>query len=185
MSNLSIQNTTNENVTANILNDQTCSTIVNLGVRDDQTVFHPVPVGANIVLSDAELLYSVRQSLIVNATGMTAARSLTLGADTPARAKQLQDLFGITRTGGNVVMKLHLYGTQAAFALNLANTSGTANNVRVTLNGGGAASTQILSVVSAVGALGDMVVWVIGDNITPGAEVITFNIIQQGLATAP
>lgn len=186
MSNLNIANANSQTITDQVLDPALASQIVDRGVRDDQTVAHPVPTTDDWVLTDAALLYASRQMLIINATGMTAARSLTLGADTAARALELQQLFGINRFGGNVVLKMHTYGTQAAFALSLANTSGaTAAHVGVRLNAGAAANTQVLSVASAVENLGNIVIWVIADNVTPGAERIDFNICCQGLATAP
>lgn len=141
-----------------------------------------VPVGADITLTDAMLQSMVNPGFLrVDASEMKAAHSLFLGADSAARATQLLALLGIS---GSVTSRLVKFdqvgGVNDAFALNLASTAATANNVQVSISGGAVSFSQILDVASTSGSA--YMVVSKGVPATAGEACILFNIIGQGLA---
>lgn len=151
--------------------------IVDLQVPASDGALNKVsPVGANVTLSDAQLLSFVTPGfLLVKGSGLTAARSLLLGADTSARALQLKNLLLTNGVHRRLLKFEHCGAANAAFALSLANSSGTSNNVQVSVNGGAVASTQVLMDVSAVDNA--YVVVQEGTPGVPGEEAILFNIV--------
>jgi hypothetical protein len=139
------------------------------------------PTTANVALSTDELRQAALNTLFVNAAGLTAARTLTIGADTVANAKQLLAYFGMTTVGQSSVLRLQYIITAAAFTLSLANTSGTANNVTVSLSGGAGAATQVIGVASATSQNGEIIIQARATNVTAGTEAINFNVVRQAI----
>lgn len=140
------------------------------------------PVGADIALSDAQLQSLVNPGfLLMDLDGLTAARSLTFGADTSARALALKQLLGLTEgVKARLLTFKQISGPAAAFALSIGNTSATSTNVKFSLNGGAVADTQVLAVSTA-----DDDAYVVVSSTAPttaGQEAILFNIVHQAQA---
>jgi len=132
---------------------------------------------ANVALSDDQLRQAANGGLYIDASGLDAARSLTVGADTAARALAIQTLFGLTTVNDSVTLKFPYTVTGAAFALSLANVTGTSIYVKVSILGGTADDTQQLATVSASANTLNMV-QVTAGNVTAAANTVTFNILQ-------
>jgi hypothetical protein len=134
---------------------------------------------ANVALWETQFLQALN-GLYVNASGLTAARSLTVGADTVANARGLQALFGLNTVGASVTLSFPYAAVGAAFALSLATTSATFANVGISLHGGAVAASQVLAAASATTTNGQNVVQLVATNVTSGSQAVTFNIIRAG-----
>ena len=135
-------------------------------------------VGANVALSSANLKTAASQALFISVGG---AFAFTVGADTAANAKNLQNLFGLKSVGDGVLLTFVNSGATVAVDAGLANTSGaTFNNVRISLRGAGSAFIQTLASTAAVGPnvtpSGVAYVALLATDVTPGSEIVTFDV---------
>ena len=100
----------------------------------------------NVDLTPSLVLPPVDKVITLDVSGMTAARSLTVGTDTASNAKNLRNLLRLRNSGDQVVLRFLNQGANiSAFNCSLANTSGTSNNVIVLLNSAAPGSTQVLT----------------------------------------
>jgi len=161
------------------LSDRQKTDLVSQSCRLNTTIS---PTTANIALTNTMLLAALSPySQFIDGSGLTAARNLTVGADTAANAKAIQDLFGMTTAADAVMLRFPLAATSAGFAINLANTSGTHTFVNINLLGGADASSRALAVASSTAQnSSDIRVVVTADTVTAGSEVVTFSILKQG-----
>ena len=134
--------------------------------------------GANVALSSANLKTAASQALFISVGAIGS--SLTVGADTAANAKNLQNLFGLKSVGDGVLLTFVNSGATVASIVTLANTSGTFTNVIISLRGAGSASIQTLASNVAVGSnvtpSGVAYVALLASNVTPGSEIVTFDV---------
>ena len=132
---------------------------------------------ANYALTVADLVQAAIDTQLVNGTGLTAARSLTLGTDSASQAAAYISLFGLTSTFDKVTLSFQAdQGTNTSNAIALANTSGTANDVKILPAGGSASNTQTLFASAAVGGTVKQVE-VTATTLTEGSEVVQFNVL--------
>ena len=138
-------------------------------------------------LTDAQLL----EARDGGSTGLgllldNAGGSYDLGDDTNARAATLQSLLGLSVLNDSTLLKFWWSDSPAADAL-LGDATDT--SVIVTLLGaagtGGTDDKIFESAALATGvSVGQAMVVATATNVTSGAETITFNIVQQGGASA-
>lgn len=131
------------------------------------------PTTANVALGSINLASGLITQIFVDGSGLTAARALTIGADTAVNAATLLAYFGLLAVGDCVRLRFATSVTSAAYAIALANTSGTSTYVKITTNAGVSASTQELF---ASGALANVTqdVTIKAVNVTAGSEAISF-----------
>ena len=144
----------------------------------------------NVILTVANVdlkLFPRGTPILLDVSGMTAARSLTLGADTAANARNLQNILGLNHVDDQILLTFINVGANIGiYDCSLANTSAgpaTFANVAILLNGVTTAASQVLTNTAVAGA-GNMatgVAYVVATatNVTSGSEVIQFNIISQ------
>ena len=140
--------------------------------------------------------------LYLDGSGLTAARNLTVGADTNANAAYLLSLFGLNNENDGTyesptallgvdqvaILQFNLVSTDAAFTISLENTSGTANAVKIYSDAtaiGAASNTGVIAVASATAQHGLVIVSVKAEATTASAgagnEIIGFHILKQAL----
>ena len=119
----------------------------------------------------------------------TVDGSINLGVDTASNAASYVSLFNLQSTSDVRVLRIVTTATQGAgIEASLANSSGTSANVKVLLNGAGAAATQILfDGDNAIGtaqsgvAGSERIVLVSASNLTAGSQVVNFNVLGNSL----
>ena len=157
---------------------------------DANIVSVALPVTFNVILTvanvDLKLFPRGETPILLDVSGMTANRSLTLGADTAANARNLQNILGLNHVDDQILLTFINAGANiGTFDCSLANTSSppTFANVAILLNGVTTAASQVLTNTAVAGA-GNMatgVAYVVATatNVTSGSEVIQFDIISQ------
>jgi hypothetical protein len=162
------------------------ATFVQEGNAPSAGVIFPTNAGSDVSLTDDLLLQAQRNLWVnpVNMTGGFANVNIPSTADTPAEAKRYQDLFHLKNVGDSATLTFPYTQNAPATALNLTVLSGaTFNNVRTqTLSSGAFGNTVTLAVASALAQNSFATVQVRADNVTPGSEIITFNVVKQGTA---
>jgi hypothetical protein len=132
---------------------------------------------ANHALTVDELVQSVLDEQLVDGTGLTAARSLTLGPDSSSQARALINLFDLRVGRGPVLMNFAVgVSSCTAYAVSLANTSGTQTYVQLKASNSTAAATQTLFAASAL-AGSSRTVEVTATSVASGSEVVIFNLL--------
>lgn len=138
--------------------------------------------GAAGVLTASEWQAALQGRLIVT---NNAANDLQVGADSAANAKNLQVALGIPNQNDQCLLRiLPASNTNTVSDIDLANTSGSDNNVHISLAGSDSGTgTQILfntgAATTGVGAGSEAIVQVTNVVDTAGSEEIRFTILQQ------
>ena len=151
-----------------------------------------LPATFNVILTvanvDLKQLPRGGTPILLDVSGMTGNRSLLLGADTAANARNLQNILGLTHVDDQILLTFINAGANIGtlnFNCSLANTSSppTFANVAILLNGVTTAASQVLTntAVALTGNMATGVAYVVATatNVTSGSEVIQFDIISQ------
>jgi len=144
------------------------------------------PITGTYALSDAELSSFVNPGfLLLDGDGLTGVTTLTLGADTAARALQLIRLLKLNQNTPSRLLKFEqVAGANTAFALSMGNTSATALHIKCSLAGGTPAAVVQIMESLAVGN-----VYVVASLTSPATSqpvtdpAILFNVVRAGFAT--
>jgi hypothetical protein len=157
------------------------------GLNNATTVIQPLTVGSDIELTDA-LLLQARWGLWTDPSLMAGVSSnLSIGqtgGDTAAVAAAYQELFGLTAVNDSVSLTFpYTEDATTGGPLNVTILSGaTLNFVRSQTRGGAIGNTFELAATNTKAQTAPNQIQVRADNVTSGAEIITFNVVKQGLA---
>jgi hypothetical protein len=148
-----------------------------------------VVTGVTTRISAEELIQAAISTLPVNSAASGAAAGfINLGPDCSTQAQAYINLFNLSSTGHNRILRIHQTSAPDS-TLSLRNNSGTHVNINVQLNGGGDADTQILfdDTVAVGTALAgkiaglERILLVNASNLTSGSEVVNFSILSGSL----
>ena len=168
-----------------VVDSSSVSTPINANIV---SVALPATFNVILTLTDVDLKQLPRGGtpILLDVSGMTGNRSLTLGADTATNARNLQNILGLTHVDDQILLTFINAGANiSGFNCLLANTSSppTFANVAILLNGVTTAASQVLTntAVALAGNMATGVAYVVATatNVTSGSEVIQFNIISQ------
>lgn len=183
MSNFNVQ--TQQNSVDVVLTRDISRQVVNQAVANNITpgaVSPLIVTGTGGALADIQLRQFARQIVLVNAGGITANATLTVGADTAANAARLQRVLSIPQVNDTVMLQMNTFGTTAAFTIALGNSSGTLLNVRFAVGGGASAASAVFAAASSIQNNGLILIMATNLVATPGAEVILFQVIRAATA---
>jgi hypothetical protein len=156
------------------------------GLNNATTVIQPLTVGSDIQLTDA-LLLQARWGLWIDPSVMSGASSALsigeVGGDTAAVAAAYQELFGMTKVNDSVSLTFpYTEDATTGGPLNVTIISGaTFSFVRSQTQGGAFGNTFELAATNTKSQTAPNQIQVRADNVTAGAEIITFNVVKQGL----
>lgn len=144
----------------------------------------PTTVGNDVLLTDQMLLQAKRALWVdpIGMTGTTAFLSVPSVADTAVEAKRYQDLFGLASVNDCVSLTFPYtrtcpFDTELDFTLS---SGASINHLRTQTYGGAYGNTATLAVGRATAQGSFATIQVRADNVTPGSEIISFNIAKQG-----
>ena len=140
------------------------------------------------LLTVEQLVQASIDTLLLNGT---VAGNVLLGPDAASQAAAYVQLFDLRSTNEQRVLRMALSAPDVGQNVNLKNTSGgTSTNVKVRLSGSAAADTKTLFVAATAAGAGDCagngaglerIVVVSADDLTVGAEKVSFNVLAQSL----
>ena len=140
------------------------------------------------LLTVEQLVQASIDTLLLNGT---VAGNVLLGPDAASQAAAYVQLFDLRSTNEPRVLRMALSAPDVGQNVNLKNTSGgTSTNVKVRLSGSAAADTKTLFVAATAAGAGDCagngaglerIVVVSADDLTVGAEKVSFNVLAQSL----
>ncbi len=137
-----------------------------------------VPVAAPGTLMSTE---QITRSLTYpgqDITSTVATGEISLGADTPAQAKILADLLGLSVV--NDTRALYFYsGAAVTEVTSLTNTQGTNASVTLSLGGVADATPPLVDLATLDGLSQVVTVIATYQAVTPGAEQINFNVVSM------
>lgn len=150
------------------------------------TVIRPLTPTTDVILTDA-LLLQARNGLWIDPSSMGGVQSnlaLDDTADTAAAAAGYQRLFNLKAVNDSVMLTFP-YTADATTGGPLIFTllSGASNNfLRSQTFGGAYGNTVTLSATNTKAQTSFAQMQVRADNVTAGSEIVSFNVIKQGLA---
>jgi len=132
--------------------------------------------GIDYDLTSADYVQAVVDAQLVIGSGLTAARSLTVGTDSAAQAAAYIAMFNLVHPAVKAVLSFQVsQATNAGFAVALKGGA-TSNNIKILLaNASSAATNQLFAASAVAGTIKQ--VEVSATNFTPGSEVVQFNIL--------
>jgi len=148
--------------------------------------------GTNYALTPAQISYAITKGyLFIYSDYTTVACTISVGADTSARAAELLSLFGISDNVPTRLFRVVLLTANSAFVINMKNDSSSTNNVRfnsVTPSGGAlitstVAHTQPLVAASCVQNAEGYILVSKFTPATPTESGILFTILEQCTST--
>jgi hypothetical protein len=156
------------------------------GLNNATTVISPLSAGSDVKLTNA-LLLQARWGLWIDPSVMAGGLSNLsigeVGGDTAAVAAAYQQLFGLTAVNDAVSLTFpYTKDATTGGPLNVTLLSGASLNfVRSQTQGGVFGNTFELAAANTKAQTAPNQVQVRADNVTAGSEVITFNVVKQGL----
>jgi hypothetical protein len=152
------------------------SVLKNLSKNARRTV---TTTASALTLTNPDLVEALSPHGLLVSNGGGGGLSLNV-ADTAASAATLQSFFGLSAVNDRALLKF-VFLVSIGTAESLLTGAGTSTNVQVKLFGGAAAATAVAksTSVKTAGTVADALVEVVATNVTSGAEVVEFNIVQQ------
>lgn len=182
MSDLTIYDTNAIAASNEILSSVSKSADIVLSAKKGQVLAVPVITTADLSIDNSLLSNMPNNPYLLDTSGITAARAVQVGdgTDTPANAAAMMGVLGLKSVGQGSIIEFNLVSTQAGFALSLTSGAGTLVNVQMKLAGGAAAASVVMAPADSSPILGSGIIRVhaVATNVTSGAEVIVFNVIQ-------
>lgn len=133
-------------------------------------------LGAEHALTSADYVQAVVDVQLVTGSGLTADGSLTVGADSAAQAAAYIAMFDLVDTTVKAVLSFQVsQATNAAFAVALTGGATFAHIKILAANTGDAATNVLFAATAVAGTIKQ--VEVSATNVTPGSEVVQFNIL--------
>ena len=132
-----------------------------------------------LALEHPKYLQAKRSVLLAIADGVNTMR--VSSNDTAQQAKNIADMLGLKSEGEGCFLRVSASGTPTG-SMSLLNGGVSSDHIKVQLRGGVVASSQVLishTAIPGVPPSGEALVAVSLTSSVPGAEVVTFNIINQ------
>jgi hypothetical protein len=146
---------------------------------DEQVFSGPLEaVVTAAVTLNAPQIRQARDNVLLVTPGVSSF-DLSVGADTPGNAADLQNILGLVNAGDQCILRFAVANSNDIAAdVNLVNDDGSYDYVKLQLRGSAAdASAVILDTTETTANSPLALVLVTADNVTVGSEVITFNVV--------
>lgn len=125
----------------------------------------------DIRLTQQLINQAVNSTLLLDVSGLTSFRGLSLGADTAANAKELIDILNIQSLDQSVILSMQIVSNNTTGTLlGFGNSDGTQSHILVDSTSGG-----VIVNVNAITSNGRIIIRGYAVDLTPGSEVINFD----------